>query len=307
MHKYTYAVHDLDRYRVHDLCSEGFLDKFQKDPWGTCALTLRNGFDSNSKFDFQFCLCYSIKYKLIAKEKNLINSYSISIIIGNMSSRLFKALQKNDKRKFEDNDSILAIAKYMDKKTIEYSVTDDFFYNEAIKLYKIFLNSIQYKEHWIHQSLNVQTYFMKYGQSVENLIMEFGKRVFFEKAITPYKKNETYQRILYLYKFHNTAKKAYLQSIMDTKNQRMIKYSTQIQCRTDNKCANIRCKRKYIQHKYNKTISEIVKTLQSGQKMQKINKWYKCKRCRLHLYCSRRCQKIHWNSTHNKYCVNYID
>ena len=31
-------------------------------------------------------------------------------------------------------------------------------------------------------------------------------------------------------------------------------------------------------------------------------KWYKCKQCRVTNYCSRRCQKIHWNKVHRFQC-----
>ena len=33
-----------------------------------------------------------------------------------------------------------------------------------------------------------------------------------------------------------------------------------------------------------------------------INKWFKCKKCRVTNYCNRKCQKIHWNKIHCLEC-----
>ncbi len=113
----------IDKYRVDELYTEGFMDEFQNDPWGLCARTVRNGFDPfGTYYDFHFCLYYSMNNKLIAKEKKLMNSNCISFIISDISSNLINALQKNDKMKFQHIDCILAIAKYMDTRTILYSI-----------------------------------------------------------------------------------------------------------------------------------------------------------------------------------------
>ena len=43
-----------------------------------------------------------------------------------------------------------------------------------------------------------------------------------------------------------------------------------------------------------------------------INKWFKCRKCRVTNYCTRKCQKIHWNKIHRFECesvtcdLNYI-
>merc|ERR1712151_1447377 len=60
-------------------------------------------------------------------------------------------------------------------------------------------------------------------------------------------------------------------------------------------CKNKKCKARWYQHKYDATFAS-----PKMWKRELIRKWYKCGRCKVVYYCSRRCQKYDWNRFHHK-------
>ncbi len=70
-----------------------------------------------------------------------------------------------------------------------------------------------------------------------------------------------------------------------------------------NQCGNLDCiNDQYMIYKYAGDAKSILKKLEVGQRLERAEKWKVCKRCRLQLYCCRRCQKIHWKNGHRLIC-----
>ena len=80
-------------------------------------------------------------------------------------------------------------------------------------------------------------------------------------------------------------------------------------------CNNCECKRDYTEWKYGMEYydedTDAHEHKKRGYKHENvwkekiINKWYKCKRCKIAYYCSRKCQKLDWNRyDHKLFCKN---
>lgn len=52
-------------------------------------------------------------------------------------------------------------------------------------------------------------------------------------------------------------------------------------------------------------IESIIILHKNNRKYHVVNKWYKCKKCRVKSYCSRKCQKLDWNRVHCIECKSF--
>ncbi len=108
------------------------------------------------------------------------------------------------------------------------------------------------------------------------------------------------QRILHcmkkaLYPFNNNIYVRHIESWIN-----IIKWNEVI-------CSNNKCNNCYI-NEINKKINikkEFVKYINDNNKLTHA-KYKKCKRCKVAVYCSKKCQKYHWNATHRLNCVHFL-
>ena len=91
--------------------------------------------------------------------------------------------------------------------------------------------------------------------------------------------------------------------IMEVYNEQKCNYVNQIvEYRDRIFCANKICKINYYFHKYDS--HSFSKEMWDGRV---INKWWKCERCRMVYYCSRKCQKYDWNRhNHKQLCDKFL-
>ncbi len=266
--------------------------------WLKIVNTLKTGFDvsgGNIMHDWSFALYMAIQAKTIK-----INANGISFLLRDVSKLLIAALKTNDKTVFNFYNIILSISKSTNPQSILKSCEFDVRFVTLIKLYEVVLYATQIRNHWIHDSLTTIGFIHNINLAIENLHQQsicLGKEI---------RTTELYLRMIKLNKLKNKLNIKYLHKIMQIeRNERIIKYSMEIQSCSLNKCFNDKCTKNYFKHKYGKSRNEITRLTARGQEIVCINKWYRCKQCKIALYCRRKCQKYHWKYEHHKYCKKY--
>eukprot|EP01084_Bolivina_argentea_P264658 448391_1 len=87
-------------------------------------------------------------------------------------------------------------------------------------------------------------------------------------------------------------------------------YHWEIRSLAQMKCANYVCSNEYFPYKYGivvdrENITQMTERYRAKE-FTKINKFYKCSRCKMTRYCSKKCQKYHWKYEHRYSCQHLI-
>eukprot|EP01084_Bolivina_argentea_P302266 521717_1 len=80
-------------------------------------------------------------------------------------------------------------------------------------------------------------------------------------------------------------------------------------------CSNMKCGIYWVYHKYRDQSLRLLISIDGNEAdgeynrfmlaktLESINKWYKCKQCKIAYYCSRKCQKYDWKCRHKNICI----
>ncbi len=280
------------------------MNRFQDDMWGTIAITVRDGFDdqnNNNISDYNYCLYFAIRHKLIHMESKLMNANSISFLFKDITEQLIQALLFNKQCMFQSREIALVIARHFTINTIGYTITRTQRYQSIMNLFHHLKDVRKTKNHWFNKSLPMQAMIYLIGFQIQKA---------YRQQLTHAIKNQSVAqcRLISLSNINDVINKLYFKSIMNyaKTNRRIICNLSNVQGASLSFCGNDKCKKNYIEYKYGKKKNDIMILILNGKKLKRINKWYKCKGCLLIFYCSYRCQKYHWKYGHRIFCRKYF-
>ncbi len=270
------------------------LQAIRDENWVT-ILSFRNCFDPSRESSFNQQCDFNVAMRWLTQKKLCIKRLTqneLSWCINDLMKSIIISIETNCADKILNIKEILPISKYINIHGIMLTLEITPRYKQCQKLLKVIEKILYNRNHYMHNSMillgmlrNLCTQIIKCC-NIQILDRELKKRL-----------KDTIK----------LAKKIYClikNYFINHKNIRIIKYMTEMAMTERSKCAYRRCTKKYMQYKFQLSTTEIQYRLKSGQRLKKINKWHICSRCKFALYCSKSCQKKHWNrGLHREQCA----